>query len=259
MERMKFVKKIKYKTLDNFYISGILEENGSDTCVIMCHGIRSGKEEHGNFTKLAKVLNENKIDSFRFDFRGHGENDSDFSIVTIEGEINDLEATINIVSNLGYKNIILLGASFGGGTVSLIDTSKYKNILGLILWYPCLVYKETDIFCQENLDKAFEDGFFETKSMKTGKTFIFSKELMLQTTKYKPYEALIVNPLPKFFVHGDNDKNVYYSSVEKCAKECKNSTLLTIENGTHGFFDNDEHFEKVLNKTLEYIKGLILN
>lgn len=56
MERMKFVKKIKYKTSDNFYINGILEENGSDTCVIMCHGIRSGKEEHGNFTKLAKNI-----------------------------------------------------------------------------------------------------------------------------------------------------------------------------------------------------------
>lgn len=259
MERMKFVKKIKYKTSDGIYINGILEENGSNTCVIMCHGIRSGKEEHGNFTKLAKLLNENKIDSFRFDFRGHGENDSDFNIVTIDGEIKDLEATINIVSNLGYKNIILLGASFGGGTVSLIDTNKYKNILGLILWYPCLVYKETDIFCQANLDKTFEQGFFETQSTRTGKTFIFSKELMIQTTKYNPYNSLLKNPLPKFFVHGNCDKNVYYTSVEKCAKECKNSSLLTIENGTHGFFDNEEHFNIVLNKTIEYINKLICN
>lgn len=251
------MEKIKYDTIDNMTLNGILEKNSSDTCVIMCHGIRSGKEEHGNFTQLAKILNEDKIDSFRFDFRGHGENESDFSCVTIEGEIKDLESTIDIISSKGYKNILLLGASFGGGIVSLIDFNKYTNIKGLILWYPCIVYKETDLFCKENLKKSLERGFLETKSMKTGKTFIFSKELMIQTTQYKPYDALLNNSLPKLFIHGNNDKNVYYKSVEKCASESINSKLITIENGTHGFFDNTEHFKLVLNETVEYIRTIV--
>lgn len=251
------MEKIKYKTTDNIELNGILETNGSNTCIIMCHGIRAEKEERGNFTKLVEILNENKIDSFRFDFRGHGENKSAFSCVTIEGEIKDLETTIDIISNSGYKNIILLGASFGGGILSLINFEKYSNIKGLILWYPCIVYKETDVFCEENIKKTLERGFFETKSMRTGKTFIFSKELMIQTTKYKPYEALLKNPLPKLFIHGNKDKNVNYKSVEKCAKESINSKLIIIENGTHGFFDNSEHFNLVLNETLEYIKDIV--
>ena len=251
------MQKITYKTIDNINLNGILEENRSDTCIIMCHGIRSGKEEHGNFTKLAEILNQNKIDNFRFDFRGHGENDSDFNSVTIDGEIKDLEATIDIISNRGYNNIILLGASFGGGIISLIDFKKYANIKGLILWYPCIVYKETDLFCEQNLKKAFENGFLETKSMTTGKTFIFSKELMMQTTQYKPYDALLNNSLPKLFIHGNNDENVYYKSVEKCAKESINSKLIIIENGIHGFFNNTEHFNLVLNETLEYIKTIL--
>ena len=251
------MEKIGYKSIDNTDLNGILEKNGSNTCIILCHGIRSGKEEHGNFTKLVEILNESKIDSFRFDFRGHGDNKSDFSTVTIDGEIKDLEASIDIISNMGYKNIILLGASFGGGTVSLIDFEKYSNIKGLILWYPCIVYKETDIFCEENVNKAFEKGYLETKSIKTGKTFIFSKELMMQTTKYKPYDALLSNSLPKLFIHGNDDKNVYYESVEKCAKESINSKLIIIENGTHGFFDNTEHFKLVLNETVEYIKSIV--
>lgn len=249
------MEKIKYNTIDNITLNGILEKNNSNTCVIMCHGIRSGKEEHGNFTKLAEVLNKNNIDSFRFDFRGHGENDSDFSCVTIDGEIKDLEATIETILNKGYKNIILLGASFGGGIISLIDFKKYSNIKALILWYPCIIYKETDLFCEENLKKSVERGFLETKSMKTGKTFIFSKELMMQTTQYKPYDVLLNNSLPKLFIHGNNDKNVYYESVEKCANESINSKLITIENGTHGFFDNAEQFKLVLNETVEYIKS----
>ncbi len=253
------MEKIIYKTIDNIELNGILEQNGSDTCIIMCHGIRAGKEENGNFTKLAKVLNQNKIDSFRFDFRGHGENKSKFDIVTIEGEIIDLETTIENVSKRGYKNIILLGASFGGGIIPLINFNKYSNIKGLILWYPCLVYNKTDLFCEENIKETLEKGFFETKSLRTGKTYIFTKELMMQTTKYKPYEALINNLLPKLFIHGNKDKNVYYESVEKCANDSINSKLIIIENGTHGFYDNENHFKFVLQETLEYIKTIINN
>lgn len=252
------MEKIYYKASDNVQLNGILEKNGSDTCIIMCHGIRSDKDEHGNFTKLAEVLNKNKIDSFRFDFRGHGENNNDSSTVTISGEIKDLEASIDIVSNMGYKNIILLGESFGGGIISLIDFKRFNNIKGLILWCPCLVYKETNIFCEENVNKALEDGFLETKSIKTGKKFIFSKELMLETKKYKPYDALLNNILPKLFIHGTNDEVVYYESVRECAKKSNNSELVTVEKGTHGFFDNIEHFNLVLSQTIEYIKKIII-
>ena len=251
------MEKIKYLTSDEIELNGILEKNNSSTCVIMCHGIRSEKEEHGNFTKLAKALNENNIDSFRLDFRGHGENNTDFSQVTIDGEIKDLESTLDMISNIGYKDIILLGASFGGGIISLIDIKKYSNIKGLVLWYPCIVYSDTDLFCVENLNKALKEGFFETKSMKTGKRFIFSRELMIQTTKYKPYESLLNNTLPKLFIHGNNDKNVFYENIEKCANECKNSKLFIIENGKHGFFDNQEHFKFVLEKTVKYIISIV--
>ena len=82
---------------------------------------------------------------------------------------------------------------------------------------------------------------------------------MMQTTKYKPYEELINNLLPKLFIHGNKDKNVYYESVEKCANDSINSKLIIIENGTHGFYDNENHFKFVLQETLEYIKTIINN
>lgn len=250
------MKKINYKTSDNININGILNKNQdvkNDTCVIMCHGIRADKDEHGNFIKLEELLTQNNIDSFRFDFRGHGENDSSFNIVTISGEIIDLEATIDYIDSLGYKNIFLLGASFGAGIISLIDFKKYNNIKGLVLWYPSIIYSETDIFCEENLEKAIKEGFLETKSIKTGKTFRFTKELMLETTQYDPYKALLNSNLKKIFISGDKDEIINYISVEKCAKESTNSKFIKIQNGTHGFFDNKGHFELVLKETLDYI------
>lgn len=42
-------------------ISGILSlAKKKDACVICCHGIRSDKNEWGNFTKLSKKLQENR-------------------------------------------------------------------------------------------------------------------------------------------------------------------------------------------------------
>jgi triosephosphate isomerase len=50
---------VTYITEDNNLVNGILnksQDNG--ICVIMCHGIRADKEEHGNFTKLSERLTE---------------------------------------------------------------------------------------------------------------------------------------------------------------------------------------------------------
>ena len=251
------MRKVNFMTNDNVRVYGILNNNNSDTCVIMCHGIRSGREEHGNFTKLVEELNKYKIDNFRFDFRGHGESKEDFLKMDIVGAIKDLEATMEYINDLKYEKIILLGASFGAGIISLIDYNKYKNISNLILWYPCIVYENTDIFSKKNVEKSIDDGYFETKSMRTGKVFRFSKEFMTQTLKYKPIENLKGNKISKLFIHGDLDINTLYEDTKRCANESVNSRLITIKTGTHGFFDNKEHFEKAMSETIEYIRGIV--
>jgi len=248
------MRKVSFMTNDNVKVYGTLSRDGSNICVIMCHGIRAGKEEHGNFTKLAEELNKEKIDNFRFDFRGHGESKEDFLKMNIAGAIKDLETSIEYISKLKYKKIILLGASFGAGIISLIDYNKYENISNLILWYPCIVYENTDVFSKENVEEAINNSYFETKSMKTGKVFKFSKEFMIQTLKYKPSENLKENKLNKLFIHGDLDINTMYEDTRKCVNESINSKFITIKNGTHGFFDNKEHFERVMSETIKYIR-----
>jgi dienelactone hydrolase len=177
----------------------------------------------------------------------------DFSKITISGEIKDLEATIEYITNFKYKKIIILGASFGGGVTGLIDYSKYKNVIALILWYPALVYDDTDLFSKANIDEAIKNGYYETKSIRTGDIFKFGKELMLETLKYKPYDCLLTNTLPKLMIHGKKDSLVPYINTERLSNECSNTTFIAIDNGTHGFFDNEEHYNFVLNETIKYI------
>ena len=253
------MKKVTYITTDNISLNGIYENNNSKTCVIMCHGIRSDKTEHGNFVKLSQQLNKEKIDNFRFDFRGHGDNLSSFEEVTISREIVDLESTLDFITN-NYNKIILLGASFGAGIVSLINYKKYEDIIkGLVLWYPCIIYKKTNIFTNENVQKAIDQGFIETNSIITGKSFRFSEELMVETTKFNPFTKLENNNLPKLFIHGDKDLSVDYTSTIECAKKSPNSELIILKNGTHGFFTEPMLFNQVIDKTIIFIKNLAIN
>lgn len=255
-EKGAYMEKVKYNTDDGNIIVGILDKsNKSDICVIMCHGIRADKDEHGNFIKLSEKLNEEGIDNIRFDFRGHGESNKTFSEVTISGEIKDLETTIEYITDLGYKKIIILGASFGGGITGLIEYSKYNNVIALVLWYPALIYSDVNIFTKENIEKAVEEGYYESKSIKTGRVYKFSKGLMLESLKYKPYEILLKNTLQKLLVHGNKDEIVSYKSTEKLANESTNIKLLIVKDGTHGFFDNEEHINDAINNTVQYIKN----
>ena len=46
---------------------------GSDSLVVMSHGISTDKEEDGLYTEFAEHLLAPTFDSVRFDFRGHGD------------------------------------------------------------------------------------------------------------------------------------------------------------------------------------------
>ena len=102
------MKKIYYETTNNIKLCGIITESEiKDKIVIMCHGIRGNKDECGAFTLLSKRLLENGYSSFRFDFNGHGESEGKDLDMTITKEINDLESTVKMLEQKGYKEFTL--------------------------------------------------------------------------------------------------------------------------------------------------------
>ena len=69
----------------------------------MCHGLKTDREEYGDFTELSKILLDNGYDSFRFDFRAHGKSEGKDIEMTMDGLKKDLEATLYLVQNEGYS------------------------------------------------------------------------------------------------------------------------------------------------------------
>jgi len=250
--------KIYYNSNNNVKLCGIINKTNSDKIVIMCHGIRGNKEECGSFTYLAKRLQKEGYSSFRFDFNGHGESEGKDYEMTISKEILDLEFTIKMLKKEGYKEFILLGASFGASIVSLFPYSNYDCIKGVVLWYGALDYdyiKYGNLFTESNKKIAENNGFYISKSINTGEEFKFGLNLFNEIDKYKPYEELRKCDLPKLFVHGEIDSAVPYELSKEIANKCNNSKFVLIKNGEHTFQNSKETIEEAASVTVDFIIG----
>ena len=254
------MEKIYYENYDNLKLCGILIETESkNTIVVMCHGIRGNKDECGAFIKLSEELLKIGYSSFRFDFNGHGESDGLDKDMTITKEISDLETTVNMLQEKGYKEIVLLGGSFGAGIVSLFPFEKYNNVKAIVLWYGGLDYDYArfgNLFTEENMKQAEKDGYYVSKSMNTGEEFKFGLELFKETYKYKPYENLIKCNLPKLFVHGDKDSALPFKLSETVSKQCSNSIFKLIKNGEHTFMNSNTAINEAIDVTINFIKNI---
>ena len=254
------MEKIYYENYDNLKLCGILIETESkNTIVVMCHGIRGNKDECGAFIKLSEELLKIGYSSFRFDFNGHGESDGLDKDMTITKEISDLETTVNMLQEKGYKEIVLLGGSFGAGIVSLFPFEKYNNVKAIVLWYGGLDYDYArfgNLFTEENMKQAEKNGYYVSKSMNTGEEFKFGLELFKETYKYKPYENLIKCNLPKLFVHGDKDSALPFKLSETVSKQCSNSIFKLIKNGEHTFMNSNTAINEAIDVTINFIKNI---
>lgn len=206
-------------------------------------------------------MQQNNINSFRFDFRGHGESTGNDYEMTPLKELEDLETTIKTLEDKNYNSIILLGASFGASVVSLLDISKYKSINGLVLWYGCLDYfatiEDEHFFSDEHMHITREKGYYEIISKRTGKSFKLGINLYEEIHKLVPYNNLINEDIPVLFVHGTKDRMIPYTLSEKVNSLCKHSSLELIENGDHMFSNDLNALLKACEVTIKFIKMYI--
>jgi len=83
--------------------------------VIICYGFDGWKSKR-IFVGLSRVLGENGIASFRFDFEGHGDSEGNFEDITVRREVEDLESAIEFVlkqKRINKNKIVFLGHSLG--------------------------------------------------------------------------------------------------------------------------------------------------
>ena len=251
--------KIKYNSENNIQLCGLFSKvNDDKKIVILCHGLKGDKTERNSFDSLVEILQKHKINSFRFDFRGHGESSGNDYEMTITKEIKDLEKTIEMLKEKGFEEFILLGASFGGAIISLLDYKNYKCIKGLISWYGALDFNETieeeGFFSDEHKKIAEKNGFFEIVSKRTGKSFKLGLPLYEEVSRIVPYKKLIEIDLPILFIHGLEDKMIPFQLSENVCSMCKNAKINLIKNGDHTFNNDSEALQDAINRSIDFVK-----
>lgn len=231
-------------------LCGVINKvNDSDKIVVICHARTSHKNSRPT-TLLGKSLTQNRINNFRFDFIGCGESEGSQLDYTVTNMISNLNATLNMLrEKYGYKEFTLIGCSMGARITSLVDHDNF-DINKIILWYGAIDYGRGLFNLPSKKEKiAKKIGFYRGEN-----NWKFSYEYFLDERKYCAYKELYKWNVPKLFIHGTSDPYVNFKSSVKVSNRCLNSELLLIENGDHGFH-NDEHMKLAIDKTILFIKN----
>lgn len=239
--------KVAFISQNGLKLTGIwhLPSNPTTKAVVLAHGITVDKDESGIFVELAEKLAEDGYGVFRFDFRGHGESEGKPEDMTLSGEINDLTSAVEHVKQKGFKDVGLVGASFGGGIAALYASKNQDKLKALCLWNPCLDYDHC--FLNPTLPWLVErKGHMRKEIESRGWTTVGSrkykigKNLWEEMGRYTPFEGIRQIRIPLAVLHAKNDSYVPYEDSKNYVQGV--GELITISGGGHGF--HDKPFDK---------------
>jgi hypothetical protein len=104
--------------------------------VVFSHGFTvPGFESNRMFWKAAMQLSTGDWQSVLFDYRGSGYSDMEFESMTLQTEIQDLEAVLSAVrGRVGSAPLFVWGMSLGTSVAIEVLAEKASSVEGLILW-----------------------------------------------------------------------------------------------------------------------------
>jgi len=247
------MEKVSFKNQSGLNLVGDLHKANSDKIIILAHGFTNNRSSQNRFDRLAKSLNKNNFNVFKFDFSGCGE--SDPAIIELEQEVDDLKAAINYVKQRGNKKIALFGNSLGG----LVCLKSYnKQIQTMVLTGPVtdsMKYNWEDIYSKDKMDELDKKGYITLKSEELG-TRKVSKKMLDSFNNINQEKLLNDIKCPVLIIHGDQgkeEKELLKSSKKAIKLLNSNSKLEIIQGEKHGLRNN---YERVINLTNKWFLDL---
>ena len=165
--------------------------------VVMLHGFTGHRVEgHRNFVLLSRFLAARGVASLRFDFRGSGESQGDFSEMTPASLQQDTRAAFEYVRRqpgLDPQRVMLLGFSMGAlvACLALPDVRPHR----LALWAPAL---------PELWLPHLRGGFLPPTVTDYG-GWPLGRAFLQEVTRARPLEAAAAWGGVALVLHGDQD------------------------------------------------------
>lgn len=211
---------------------------------ILCHGFQSTKNSSTN-KALTRLLTARGIATLRFDFFGQGESDGPFEAITVTLAAGQADAALRWAEAEGYRDIALVGSSFGG-LVALLAAAKAPTIRCLAVKCPVPDFPEV-------LRLEFgEAGMAEWKQTDTipdlhgnpGRLAL-RYALYEDSLRHSGYDAARAITAPTLIVQGDRDALVPLHQSRRLQAALAGPTELEILEGADHGFTAAPHFHRM--------------
>ncbi len=180
---------------------------------------------------------------------GHGESDGKFEECDVSEACDCILQAIRYLKDGGYKNIGLLGSSFGGIS-SIMAASKTNDIKLLVLKSPVSNYEEKyKENGEEFLNNWKKKGFREYNKEKN---LILNYSFYEDAIKNDGYKAAPNIKVLTLIIHGDKDEAVPVEQSIKISKLIPNCKLVVVKESDH-VYSQSEHREQMLRTVSEFI------
>jgi hypothetical protein len=231
---------ITFQDADGHKIAGVLAkpDGKTDRIAVLCHGFLSNKNSKTNKT-LTDILVSQGVATFRFDFFGQGESEGPFEQITVTLAVQQALAALDFVKANGYRQLALVGSSFGG-LVSILAAAKWSPLTCLALKCPVPDFPEM-------LQLEFgEDGMAQWKTTDTIPNVVpgGSGRIRLAYAFYEDcarhigYDAAKAVTPPTLIVQGVQDEYVSSKQILRLSES------LGGPNSVAWLPDADHHFSK---------------
>ncbi|NJN11501.1 MAG: alpha/beta fold hydrolase [Richelia sp. RM1_1_1] len=235
-------------------LAGVIHHGQGDKprpCLIICHGF-AGTKIGGSrrFVEFARYAVKHDLSVFRFDFAGSGDSDGDLVDLTLDRELEDLQAAIDLVTTIDAVDqyrIGLIGHCLGGVTV-IRESNRNSQIYKTVAWAPFtdlsgtilrLIGEDAFSILQEGDEAEF---LYHAELMQCG------PEILKQSYELDMLKEVAQVKQPLLIIHGTEDVTVPLIEVKQLVEQAqmtsKKLNLQVIEGAHHSFpFHQKELFE----------------
>ncbi len=225
---------------------------GTDRISILCHGFLSSKTSSTN-NALTRMLVEQGIATFRFDFFGQGESEGPFDRITVSLAVEQAHKAVDVMRDRGYRRIGLMGSSFGG-LVSILTASQRTDLA-------CLALKCPVVDFAEELRLEFGDGGMEQWKMtdtipdilggsdRVRLRYAFYEDCLRQIA-YAPVRSITA---PTVIVQGDCDEHVPLHQSRQLFEALRVKKHLELLPGADHQFTKGGDFNRMTNIIADWL------
>jgi pimeloyl-ACP methyl ester carboxylesterase len=221
----------------------------TDRAVVLCHGFLSNKNSTTNRTLTARLL-ENGIATFRFDFFGQGDSEGPFERITLSTALGQALGALEAVETRGYRQVGLMGSSFGGLVATLAASRAAANghrLSALALKCPVPDFPEMLRleFGEAGMERWRQGN--EIPDVTGGVKPVRLRHAFYEDClAYDAYKAAEGIQAPVLIVQGDRDEYVPLSQSQRLYDALNGRKRLEVLPGADHSFSRPEDFSRMI-------------